>query len=100
MNKDNAKDYLPLVQALAEGKTIQAKDTYDGGWHDLTTPSWGMAASCYRVKPEPVVVWVNEYRSDDGNKLGCNFATEAAAIEAKGSNVNYIRTIKLVESND
>ena len=23
MNKDNAKDYLPLVQALADGKQLQ-----------------------------------------------------------------------------
>ena len=33
MNKDTAKDYLPLVQALAEGKTIQLFSDCDG-WED------------------------------------------------------------------
>ena len=32
MDKNNAKDYLPLIQALAEGKTIQIKDD-DGNWN-------------------------------------------------------------------
>ena len=56
MNKDNAKDFLPLVQALADGKTIQ----HDKGiiWVDLdSTKGGGIYFNeypvKYRIKPEP-----------------------------------------------
>lgn len=42
MNKDNAKDYLPLVQALADGKVIQGK--FLDGWRDLNVVSFDMDA--------------------------------------------------------
>ena len=50
MNKDNAHEYLPLVQALADGKTIQVQGG-DGNWYNsklINTPP-----SRYRIKPEP-----------------------------------------------
>jgi len=52
MNKDNARDYLPLVQALAEGKTIQLFSDGDG-WEDVRSPSFDKPAKLYRIKPEP-----------------------------------------------
>ena len=51
MNKDTAKDYLPLVQALADGKTIQSN--HNGEWFDLPSPSFCDPISLYRIKPEP-----------------------------------------------
>lgn len=60
MNKDNAKDFLPLVQALAEGKTIQLLDKDLGGkkWFDLESPDFVWHVSFYRIKPEPKKEWV------------------------------------------
>lgn len=55
MNKENAKDYLPLVQALADGKTIQS--IHNGEWFDLPNPSFNGAANLYRIKPEPKKGW-------------------------------------------
>lgn len=53
MNKDTAKDYLPLVQALAEGKTIQWMNM-GGEWHDqIIETSFAAPADRYRIKPEP-----------------------------------------------
>ena len=52
MNKDTAKDYLPLVQALADGKTIQKFSAGDG-WEDVRSPSFENPAKLYRIKPEP-----------------------------------------------
>lgn len=52
MNKDNAHEYLPLVQALANGLTIQCNDR--GKWVDvesLYTDVYGPDE--YRIKPEP-----------------------------------------------
>lgn len=59
MNKDTAKDYLPLVQAMAEGKVIQIK--CDDGWKDLVNVSFNNIPSKYRIKPEPREIWVNHY---------------------------------------
>lgn len=61
MNKDNAKDYLPLVQALAEGRVIQGN--CGGEWKDDDYPSFSSPPNYYRIKPEPREVWVNEYPS-------------------------------------
>jgi hypothetical protein len=52
MNAQNAKDFLPLVQALADGKTIQFDD--GGDWVNvvnLNTDSYDPDE--YRIKPEP-----------------------------------------------
>jgi len=67
MNKDNAKDYLPLVQALAEGRTIQEKWTttrqawrdYDGcGAGGDVLPLDEIPLVDLRIKPEPRRAWV------------------------------------------
>lgn len=52
MNATNAKDYLPLVQALAEGKTIEYRDS-DDAWIDCELPTFNQHPSRYRIKPEP-----------------------------------------------
>jgi hypothetical protein len=52
MNAQNAHLYLPLVQALANGKIIQCNDR--GEWVDvdiLYTDCYGPYE--YRIKPEP-----------------------------------------------
>lgn len=43
--------WMPLLQAIAEGKTIQIGA--DGGWSDLRNVSFDSALCIYRVKPEP-----------------------------------------------
>ena len=50
MNKDNAKQFLPLVQALADGKTIQH---LCNGWEDLESVNFSYTPETYRIKPEP-----------------------------------------------
>ena len=50
MNKDNAKDYLPLIQALAKGKTIQF--FIGGKWNDVEDVSFNYEVQDYRIKPE------------------------------------------------
>lgn len=52
MNKENARDYLPLVQALADGKTIEYRDS-DDAWIDCELPTFNQHSSRYRIKPEP-----------------------------------------------
>ena len=56
MNKNNASDYLPLVQALADGKTIQhCKVSGEAGsdyWQDCVAPTFGDKATRYRIKKD------------------------------------------------
>lgn len=65
MNKDNAKDYLPLVQALADGKTIQHPSGVES-WIDYPCNqdlTFELDARLYRIKPEPRTfpLWINRY---------------------------------------
>ncbi|WP_395009805.1 hypothetical protein [Undibacterium sp.] len=90
MNKDNAKDYLPLVQALAEGKTIQLLDKDLGGkkWADLESPDFAWHVSFYRIKPEPKKAWyrVALVRNSDGQL----FTSTADSTEANKDPENML----------
>lgn len=83
MNRDNAKDYLPLVQALAEGKVIQAKyqvgmDAF--GWRDCEENiSFHGLAENYRIKPEPREIWYNRYET----------GVESGPYESKEKAIEY-----------
>jgi hypothetical protein len=57
VNKENAKDYLPLVQALADGKTLQLK-VCDDSWQDFSNTDFCNPAIYYRIKPKPREWWV------------------------------------------
>lgn len=54
MTREEAKEFLPLIQAYAEGEEIQLKVKTNGKalteeWMDIT--DWDMSW-CYRIKPE------------------------------------------------
>ena len=53
MTREEAKEMLPIIQAFAEGKTIQFK-TKDRPWFDLLDNNLEMREVFkYRIKPEP-----------------------------------------------
>lgn len=61
MNQQNAREYMPIVQALANGLTIQCNDR--GQWVDvdsLYTDVYGPDE--YRIKPTPITfdIWINK----------------------------------------
>ena len=51
MTREEAKELLPIIQAFAEGKTIEYRG-YGGAWKVAQTPTWS-SHLCYRIKPEP-----------------------------------------------
>jgi hypothetical protein len=62
MNASNAKDYLPLVQALAEGKQIQIQKMDGSAWFNPDTEIlFQLPANQYRIKPEPREFWIINY---------------------------------------
>ena len=60
MNAQNAREYMPLVQALADGRQLQHKNEH-GEWVDIETIVC-VAPQKLRIKPEPRTfdVWRNE----------------------------------------
>lgn len=50
MTKENAEDFLPLVQAMVNGKTIQ--HLFNGEWNDISNPGFDDYLEYYRIKPE------------------------------------------------
>lgn len=53
MTREEAKELLPIMQAFAEGKTIEIYDNTE--WQDLIIENikFDCKPSCYRIKPEP-----------------------------------------------
>lgn len=50
MTREEAKELLPIIQAFAEGKTIEFLQN-NGEWEIATSPSWRSGLT-YRIKPE------------------------------------------------
>ena len=51
MTREQAKELLPIIQAYAEGKTIQFLD--GGKWLDVCETDFHESTYKYRIKPEP-----------------------------------------------
>ena len=56
MNRERAKELLPIIQAYAEGKKVQYMDSL-GAWKDVADPTFDPVLK-WRVKPEPMEIWV------------------------------------------
>lgn len=52
MNRQQAKDLLPIIQAFAEGKVVEMK-TSKGNWEVQEEMSFVLAPQKYRIKPSP-----------------------------------------------
>lgn len=52
MTREEAKELLPIIQAFADGKTIEV---YNNEWKTmvLKDPYFDCVPSCYRIKSEP-----------------------------------------------
>lgn len=58
MNREEAKALLPVIQAFAEGKPIQAR-TADKKWQTLEDEvSFNADSIIYRIKPEKKERWL------------------------------------------
>lgn len=57
MTRDEAKKLLPVIQAFADGKQVQARLNCNASWVDRKDPGFDSAYE-YRIKPEPLECWV------------------------------------------
>ena len=51
MTREEVKAKIPIIEAFAEGKTIQFYE--DGKWFDLDEADFNYPTDKYRIKPEP-----------------------------------------------
>ena len=94
MNKENAKEYLPLLQALADGEMIQFnQNTFNEPcWIDVDRILSSNPAQCYRIKPKPRDIWIVEH--SDGSMSGPTFsAIDALLGQAHGSTLRRYREV-------
>lgn len=53
MNREQAKELLPIIQAFAEGKTVQYK--IEKEWIQTNVPTFNPYLWEYRIKPDAQV---------------------------------------------
>lgn len=53
MNREQAKELLPIIQAFAEGKTVEYREGGYAPWAEATSPTFNIDMYNYRIKPEP-----------------------------------------------
>jgi hypothetical protein len=66
MDRERAKELLPIIQAFAEGQTIEWRYKNTTQWYVAQGPTWAHEGVEYRIKPEPPKPrewWINEYAS-------------------------------------
>lgn len=51
MTREDAKELIPIIQAYANGKTIQY--LIKGEWFNAFEPNFNLPVNNYRIKPEP-----------------------------------------------
>ena len=86
-----------VMAAFDEGKPIQGRQRGRGklapDWRDSNRPRWNWAFFEYRIKPEPLIAWVNVY---DWGGYGSAFSTAEDARKAIES-YPKARTMKMQE---
>lgn len=82
MTREKAKELLPVIQAFAEGKTIQGKikGVEGGNWYDLNGSELHFDADFYRIKPEPRRFWI-KFHSAGADVYNVNPCSVDGAIE-------------------
>ena len=64
MNRERAKELLPIIHAFAEGKDIQYRTEWSNGWTNSSVPKFHDDRE-YRIKPEPREFTIVIYADDD-----------------------------------
>jgi hypothetical protein len=54
------KEMIEVMQAFEDGKGVEAKGR-NVGWVLASNPIWDWRTFDYRIKPEPKVIYANEY---------------------------------------
>jgi hypothetical protein len=76
------QEIIEIVTAHINGKTIQCR-YQKGPWADvLGTLAWNFGEFDYRIKPQPLTMFINIYPAN----VGCAYFTEDEAKKSRGIN--------------
>lgn len=85
MTPQIAKDLLPIIQAYADGKTIQYRLNPSETFHDCSNLSFQEPAEHYRIKPEPREFWIGTNAKDgNGVFVGWAYDNQKDAADCSG----------------
>lgn len=91
MNRERARELLPVIQAFAEGEEIEyrrSNSSSDRSWRVPTTPYFSDDHE-YRVKPSPREFWVRP--CEFGEVRACNADRNVVASEG------WIKVIEVLD---
>ena len=100
MNRNRAKELLPIIQAFAEGKDIQYKTELSNGWNKASYPIFSDEREYreYRIKPEPREFLILVSVDDEGV---CVFHSDqnktASQLSKKYTTVTNAEVVKVRE---
>ena len=85
MNRDQAKELLPVIQAFAEGKDVQWLESCGSEeWITVEDEAY-FEEWQWRIKPEPIELWVNVFEDrSTSSHPDQNTANMYASHEAAG----------------
>jgi len=94
MNPKFYAEYLPLLQAIVAGKTIQ--DNLCNCWIDNPTPDFTWDPCHYRIKPEPQHIWKFRTKKDGYLSAG-QWNSEAECRAFCGEANTKVEIVEFVE---
>ena len=103
MNRDRAKELLPIIQAYADGEDVEYRlATRSGKWHAFASgyePNF-YEGNQYRIKPKPVEAWAIVDKAD--NEIWTSNQDEIRTKELyhNMSDKASYRVTKLVEADE
>jgi len=95
------KERIAIEQAYLDGETVLYQNASNGvSWPPLYSNDpeivFDWEAFDYRIKPEPMELWVNVYKDSDGQYISTHLAEHEAERSAT-PNSKHIKTIKVRE---
>ena len=98
MTREEAKELMPIIQAFAEGKTIEYRE-HVGEWEEAHTPTWS-SRLFYRIKPEPKYrpfkkqeeCWNEMLKHQPFGWVKSTISDNFYPIESISDEINYNRT--------
>ena len=86
MNRQRAKELLPVIQAFADGAQIQYKTQRSDIWTDIHTADFSQPGQ-YRVKPQEM--WICEFT--DGSYTSYIHTSEAHARNGINGSIKTLK---------
>ena len=81
MNRETAKALLPIIQAFAEGKTIESSNTRGSDWFEHKEDvTFNLEPTRYRIKPEPREFWIVNWNDGHTTVYSQKPSTDGAIV--------------------